>query len=117
MDFDALYQKIMSLSPDVRFVMILNKNGEKVSGGYRENLKGFLTEEELNMVLYHAGQRWESRKHLLHKIGNALYSMTEYEKIKRMSFPIDEKHMVLVSTETSVDHNMIIGKILELIKK
>lgn len=116
MDFEALSKQILSLDLGVRFAMILNKNGEKVSGGYRENLKGFLTDDELNMVLYHAERRWDSRKHLLHKIGKARYSMTEYEKIKRMSFPIDERHMILVSTETSVDHNKIIGKILELIK-
>ncbi|HSD05451.1 MAG TPA: DUF6659 family protein [Nitrosopumilaceae archaeon] len=116
MDFERLYKEIMNLDPNVRLAIVLNRSGERISGGYRENLKHFLTSDELSMVLYHASQRWEGRKHLAHKIGNALYSMTEYEKVKRMSFPIDENHMVLVSTETSVDHTKIINGVLKLIR-
>ena len=116
MNFEDLYKEIMSLDPNVRLAIVLNRSGERVSGGYRENLKHFLTPDELNMVLYHASQRWEGRKHLAHKIGNAVYSMTEYEKVKRMSFPIDEDHMVLVSIEPFVDHAKIINGVLNLIK-
>ncbi len=116
MDFDKLYKETMNLDPNVRFAIILNRSGERVCGGFRENLKSFLTPDELSMILYHASQRWEGRKHLAHKIGNALYSMTEYEKVKRMSFPIDENHMILISTEISVDHTKIINSVLNLIK-
>ena len=42
--------------------------------------------------------------------------MTEYEKVKRMSFPIDENHMVLVSIDPLVDHTKIINGVLNLIK-
>jgi len=116
MDFDRLYKEIMNLDPNARFAVILNRNGERVCGGHRENLKHFLTPDELSMVIYHACQRWEGRKHLTHKIGNAKYSMTEYEKVKRMSFPIDENNMALVSIEPFVDHTKIINSVLNLIK-
>ncbi len=116
MDFERLQKQVMSLDPDVRLAIILNRSGERVCGGYRENLKTFLTPDELSMVLFHACQRWEGRKHLVHKIGNARYSMTEYEKVKRMSFPLDENHMMLVSTGIAVDHTKIINDVLNLIK-
>jgi len=116
MDFEWLYKEIMNLDPNVRLAVVLNRSGERVSGGHRENLKRFLTPDELNMVIYHACQRWEGRKHLAHKIGKALYSMTEYEQVKRMSFPIDENHMVLVSIDPFVDHTKIINGVLNLIK-
>jgi hypothetical protein len=116
MDFDGLYKEIMNLDPNVRFAIILNRSGERICGGLRENLKSFLTPDELSMVLYHASQRWEGRKHLVHKIGKARYSMTEYEKVKRMSFPLDEDHMILISTEVFVDHTKIINGVLNLIK-
>lgn len=116
MDFEGLYKEIMNLDPNVRFAVILNRSGERICGGYRENLKSFLTPDELSMVIYHACQRWEGRKHLAHKIGKARYSMTEYEKVKRIAFPIDENHMVLISIETFVDHTKIINSVLNLIK-
>jgi hypothetical protein len=116
MDFEWLYKEIMNLDPNVRLAIVLNRSGERVAGSHRENLKHFLTPDELNMVIYHACQRWEGRKHLAHKIGKALYSMTEYEKVKRMSFPIDENHMVLVSIDPFVDHTKIINGVLNLIK-
>jgi len=116
MDFEGLQKKVMNLDPKVRLSIILNQSGERVCGGYRENLKTFLTPDELSMVLYHACQRWESRKHLVHKVGKARYSMTEYEKVKRLAFPLDENHMMLVSTEIIVDHTKIINDILNLIK-
>lgn len=116
MDFEGLYKQVMSLDPNIRFAVILNQSGERICGGYRENLKHFLTPDELSMVLYHASQRWESRKHLAHKIGKAHYSMTEYDKVKRMAFPLDENHMMLISTEVIVDHAKIINSVLNLIK-
>lgn len=116
MDLDGLYEEIMNLDPNVRFAIILNRSGGRICGGLRENLKSFLTPDELSMVLYHASQRWEGRKHLVHKIGKARYSMTEYEKVKRMSFPLDEDHMILISTEVFVDHTKIINGVLNLIK-
>ena len=116
MDFEGLHKEVMSLDPNIRLAIILNRSGERICGGYRENLKGFLTPDELSMVLYHACQRWESRKHLAHKIGEARYSMTEYEKVKRMAFPLDENHMMLISTEVIADHTKIINNVLNLIK-
>jgi hypothetical protein len=93
----------------------LNNTGEKISGGYRKEVIPLLDEEELKMVHFYAGQRWNTRKNLIHKIGNTKYAMAEYDKIKRMSFPIDEKHLLMVTTEIDTDHQKIISTILNLI--
>ncbi len=116
MDYDHFQKEVMEIDQNIRFAVVLNQSGKRVCGGYREHLEGFLTEDELSMVLFHAGQRWEGRKHLSHKIGNAKYSMTEYEKVKRISFPIDDKHLLLISTEIEADHVKIIQNVLNLIK-
>lgn len=116
MDYIQFQNQVMDMDKNIRFAVVLNQSGKRICGGYREHLEGFLTEDELSMVLFHAGQRWEGRKHLSHKIGNAKYSMTEYEKVKRISFPIDEKHLLLISTEIESEHAKIIQDILNLIK-
>ena len=105
----------MGSDNQIRYTAVLDRNGKKVSGGYREGLSPLLSDEEQKMELYHAGQRWESRKNLIHKIGKAHFSLTEYDKIKRIAFPVDEKHLLLVSAEKGADHNNIIGTVRNLI--
>jgi hypothetical protein len=41
--------------------------------------------------------------------------MAEYEKIKRIIFPLEENHLLLVTTEVDADHNKIIGDILTML--
>jgi len=40
--------------------------------------------------------------------------MAEYEKLKRITVPIDETHILLVTTEPYVDHEIVIDRILRL---
>jgi hypothetical protein len=42
--------------------------------------------------------------------------MSEYEKIKRITFPLGEDHLLLVTTEVDADHNKIIRDILPMLK-
>jgi len=114
--FDKLYDEIMGIDKSIRYAVILNRTGEKICGGYKKEITPLLDDEELKMVHFYAGQRWNTRKNLTHKIGNTKYAMAEYDKIKRMTFPINEKHLLMVSTQVDVDHQKIIYKVLDLIK-
>ncbi len=69
------------------------------------------------MMHYYASQRWQTRKNIEHKLGPAKYALAEYDQIKRISFPIDERHLLMITTEIDTDHSSIIKKILELIHK
>ena len=40
---------------------------------------------------------------------------TEYEKIKRITFPLEGNHLLLVTTEVDADHNKIISNILSIL--
>jgi hypothetical protein len=42
--------------------------------------------------------------------------MAEYEKIKRITFPLDPDHLLLVTTEVDADHTKIIENILKQLK-
>jgi hypothetical protein len=41
--------------------------------------------------------------------------MAEYDKLKRITFPINEKYLLMLATEISTDHTRVINKVLELI--
>jgi hypothetical protein len=116
MNFDTLYNEIMKINPSIRYAVVLSNTGKKISGGYRVGLTPLLNDEELKMVHFYAGQRWDTRKNLTHKIGTTKYAMAEYDKLKRMTFPINNKYLLMVSCEIDTNHQEIINQALDLIK-
>ena len=88
MNYDKFCNDILDLDNGIRFVAIGNKNGELVGSSTRQDAQSLLQPEEVKMSIYHAYHRNETRKNLAHRIGKVKYSMTEYEKIKRITIPI-----------------------------
>ncbi len=115
MDFDKLLTNVMGIDSTIRYAAIQNRAGEKICGGFRENISPILSDDELKMMHYYASQRWQTRKNIEHKIGNTKYAMAEYEKLKRITFPINDEYLLLIATEINTDHTSVINKVLELI--
>ena len=115
MDYEKLCNEIMNLDSLIRFVGILNQKGEKIAGGTRENISSMLSPEEVKMSMYYASKRWDTRGKLSHRIGDAKYSMTAYEKVNQITIPIEKKNLLLMSTEPNVKPLEIIDKVFELI--
>ena len=107
----------MGIDKSVQYAVILSKNGEKMFGGYGKDMTPVLTDDELKMVHFYAVQRWDTRKNIEHRIGKTKYSMGEYELMKRISFPVTDKYLLMVHTGIENDHQSVISKILELIKE
>ena len=116
LDFDKLYADVMKINSTIRYAVIQNNTGEKICGGFRDNINPILNDDELKMMHYYASQRWETRKNIEHKLGNTKYAMAEYDKLKRITFPINKKYMLLLTTEIDTDHVNVIDKVLELIR-
>ncbi|MGI9567660.1 MAG: DUF6659 family protein [Nitrosopumilus sp.] len=116
MNFDKFNEKIMLIDPTIRYAAVQNNDGENICGHIREGITPYLSDDEIKMMHYYAGQRWDTRKRIAHKIGNAKYAMAEYDKIKRFTFPIDEERLLMLTTEINSDSSKIIPKVLELIK-
>jgi hypothetical protein len=55
------------------------------------------------------------RHSLSPKIGRGKYAMAEYEKIKRITIPLDDDHLLLITTEVEADHAQIINNVLKLL--
>jgi len=116
MDFDKLSTDVLKIDSTIRYAAVQKYSGDKIAGGFRANIVPILTKEELKMMHYYASQRWETRKNIEHKIGPNKYAMAEYVKLKRITFPINEQYMLMLTTEISTDHTSVINKVLELIQ-
>ena len=115
MDFDRLFTDVLKIDSTIRYAAVQNHEGKKICGGFRENISPILDENELRMMHYYASQRWHTRKNIEHKLGTTKYAMAEYDKLKRISFPINKEYLLMLATEINTDHTSVINKVLELI--
>jgi hypothetical protein len=117
MDYGRLCKEILDLDPKIRFAGVCDDTGETKYGGQREDVKNLLSHEETKKSNLQALARWALRNALSPKVGKGKYAMAEYEKVKRITIPLDDNsHLLLVTTEVDAGHDKIIDKILKLIQ-
>ena len=75
-----------------------------------------LTEEETREANIQTWAIWSVRGPFTSKIGRAKYTVTEFEKIKRISMPIDNNYLLMVTAEVNINHDDLIKRILNLIQ-
>ena len=117
MEYNSLTKAILNMDEKVRFAAVCDDSGEIKYGGQREGISNLLSPEETKRSNIQALARWSLRNSLASKIGKGQYAMAVYEKIKRITIPLENDHLLLVTTEIDADHEKIISKILSIIKK
>jgi len=112
-DYERFCKEVMCINSKI----VLNRNGKNIAGGYRENTSSLLSNSEIKMSLYYAFKRWENRGNLAHRIGETVYSITEYEKVTQITIPIGKTSLLLISTEVNANHSKILEKVSLLINE
>ena len=100
MDYKQIYEEIMHTDPNIRLVTICDRNGKIMYSGHRAGVKNLLTEDESNRSLELAVNSWKTRSQLEPKIGKGRYVLAEYEKIMRITMPLDDNHLLFMATES-----------------
>ena len=116
-DYSKLCSLILGIEPQIRGVFVYHYNGELLAGGMREGIQSHLPQEEITKTILNTISRWQTRELLYPFLGIGRYSITEYEKVKRVTFPLETSIILVVGMEVKVDHNIIIKKILQLINQ
>ena len=116
MDFDKLCKDILSVDSKIRFAGVCDDSGSIKYGGQREGVTNLLSPDETKRSNLQALARWALRNSLSSRIGRGKYAMSEHQKIKRITFPLEQDHLLLVTTEVAADHDKIIREILVMIK-
>jgi hypothetical protein len=114
MDYKHIYEEIMNSDPNIRLVTICDLNGKIMYSEHRQGVKNLLTPEESKKSLELAINAWKTRSQLSPKIGKGKYVLAEYEKIKRITMPLDDNHVLYITTEIQADHSKIIDRAIGL---
>ena len=116
MDYDRLCKDILDVDPNIRYAAVCDDSGELKYGGHREGIVNLLSTEETKKSNLQALARWGLRNSLAPKIGKGIYAMAEYEKLKRITIPLENNSLLLITTETKADHSKIISSVLNLLR-
>ena len=111
MDYKEIYSKILSVEPNTRMVSVCDSDGKILFSEHREGVTNLLTPEESKRSLEMAVNAWKTRSQLANKIGKGKYVLAEYEKIKRITMPLDDNHILYITTEVNADHDKIIKSV------
>ena len=114
MEYAKICSLILGIEPQIRSAFVYHPNGEILAGGMRRDVESRLPIAEVTKSVHNTISRWKTRESLYPFLGNGKYSLTEYEKVKRITFPLDTHAFLIVSTEVEVAHDPVIQKILQL---
>ena len=117
MDYKRIYEDIMNSDPKIRLVTICDPNGKIMHSDHRKGVQNLLTPEESKKSLKLAVDAWKIRRELAPKIGKGKYVLAEYERIKRITLPLGEGHLIYITTEPEANHSEIINRIKEICEK
>ncbi|WP_458719377.1 hypothetical protein [Candidatus Nitrosocosmicus sp. R] len=115
MEYNELGKRILGMDSAIRFVTIFDTKDEKIL--YSEHNPGttnLLSKEESQESLQLAINAWKTRSKLASKIGKGKYVLAEYEKIKRITMPFDESHLLYITTDVGSNSLDLIDKIRNL---
>lgn len=113
--FQKIYDDIMKLSPEIRFLTIIDLQGRLMCGGQRDGVSNYLNPQSEKESLRHTIEAWKIREKFSDAIGKGKYALAEYEKIKRITIPIDKNYLIYLTTEVNADHDRLIADILDLL--
>jgi hypothetical protein len=115
MNYSKLCEKVLELDPKIRFAGICNDNGETLYGGQRKGVEDLLSRKETKESNLQVLAMWGLRHPLTTKVGRGKYTMTEFERLKQITVPLDDDHLLVVTTEVESCHDEIIKSILKLL--
>jgi hypothetical protein len=114
MNYQKLQADIMNIDTKIRLVTICDINGKVMFSDHRQGVKNLLSPEESKESLELAANSWKIRSKLAPKIGKGKYVLAECEKIKRITMPLGDDHLLYITAEPEADHSNIINRIHSL---
>jgi hypothetical protein len=115
MNHQQLIDTIMDNEENIRFATVCNMDGELQISRQRRDVEKFLTSEDTQQSLEFAVKAWRGRAAHFKKIGKGLYTLTVYEKLKRVTIPLEDGFLLLATMNKTSKQTPIIDEILKLV--
>jgi len=114
MEPQFLADKLLHSDSHIRFVAISNMDGNILASVNRKGMNNILTEDETEKSLQRAISSWNSRRELFYKTGEGKYALVVYEKLKRITIPIDKEHLIYITFDSDGNNRDVVQAVLNL---
>ena len=104
---------IMEANKYVRYAAICDENANILWQSHRNNVDNILTLDETKESLKRSIDTWKVRDALSEEIGHGKYAIVGYDKIKRITVPLKNNHMLFASVEGEKPE--FIGDIMKIV--
>ncbi len=111
----SLCDRIIKLDRSIRFVGIVNNRGEVIEGGFKQGVEPMLNETDEQQMYIHSLSNLTMLQSYKDRLGMVRYSLTEHEKVKLFTFPIDEGILCLSATPKA-NTGKIRDKVMKVLK-
>ncbi len=107
--------KILAISPKIRYVGMINKFGKTIAGDLRKGIRPLFRPEQARDEFFLAATREFLRKDFNSTLGKIFFTLTVHEKVKIVSFTSDTvTFYITMEKDTSYDE---IVKVVETASK
>ena len=113
-DEGKIVSMMLEANKNVRYACICDAEGKILWNSRRDNIVSMLTLEETKDSVKAACEQWSKRKKLSGKIGKGRFALVDYEKLKRITIPLINNHLLYMHIEADKPEYM--GDILNIIK-
>jgi len=96
---EKLLNMILGEIPSSRIAIICDHDANILWNSIRDNTTSYLSVDETKEALKRSIKSWQERNKLSSKIGNGRYAIVAYDKIKRITIPLPNNHLLFVSLE------------------
>ena len=90
----------MHTDKHIRYATIADMQGKEISTRVREGVEPFLNPQETKETLQYAANAWKIRKSFEPKVGKGQYVLAVYEKLRRLTMPLADKYLLMVTWGT-----------------
>ena len=113
-DEGKLVSMMLEANKNVRYACICDGEGKILWNSRRDNIESMLTLEETKDSVKAACVQWSKRNKLSGKIGKGRFALVDYEKLKRITIPLANNHLLYMHIEANKPEYM--ADILNIIK-
>ncbi len=110
-EYGEFFDEVLKLDQNIRLTAI---HDGRFKAKYQNGIDGYFDREEIKSSLIEAQNRWDLRKKMSFKIGAPKFAMAQYGKIIRITIPLGNEGVILVTTELGMDVNKLVEEIIEI---
>jgi hypothetical protein len=122
--YEQLLNMLMDFNDSIRFAAICDSKGDILWNSQRAGIKNIIPMADTKKTLQRAIGAWQERSKITDKVGRGLYVIAAYEKIKRITIPLDKGNLLFISVGNtplktsrgkSYGHLVQMGKIMSIV--